>query len=45
MAQNVLAGLQAEVVVEEEAPGPDAAAFASWSATRDGSPWWLTLGR
>lgn len=42
-AQSVRAELQVEEVVEEEAPGPDAVAFASWSATRDGSPCWSIL--
>jgi hypothetical protein len=40
-AQSVRVELQAAEEVEEGAPGPDAVAFASWSATRDGSP----LGR
>lgn len=43
-AQSVQAELRAEEVVEVEALGLDAAAFASWLATRDGSPWWSAVG-
>jgi hypothetical protein len=43
MAQSVRAELRGEEVVEEEALGPDAAAFASWSATRDGWPCWSAV--